>query len=161
MDPGAEGTGGQGPGPDGPGAGESEGPGTGAGDVNRRRTTPNTPAPTPPAEATNPVLSFQEMMAQMMEMLMPMLGSMFGSMNEAMGAMMEGMSAASIPQFPEIEVPEPIDFEEQEKTLQQRLSGQRLVDLQKKYGMGDTLHSPLLLDDPSTTDEGNLSGILV
>lgn len=102
----------------------------------------------------------QEMMNEMMGMITPMMNQMMSGMQ----SMMAGVGASAppaIPNFPEIEMPEPMDFEAMEEEISQRARGQQAVETAQKYGETDTLHASLLLDEPETSDDNLLGGILV
>jgi len=95
--------------------------------------------PVPPAQST----------ADIMAQLMPFF-QMMQQQNAALIRSMARMQRA-VPPPPKVEMPEPIDFTEQQKTLEARAKGKRAVELARKYGRTDTIHAPLLYDDPETT----------
>jgi len=108
----------------------------------------------PPPPPPPPQQSSADMLAEMMPFFQAMM-----QQNQAFMSRMAAMRPAP-PQLPEIEMPEPIDFEQEQETLETRVRGQNAVENARKYGRTDTLHAPLLLDDPDTTQDST-SGLLI
>lgn len=112
-------------------------------------------APIPEPIDTNAI------MQDMMGMITPMMNEMMMGMQGMVSGMMGAMSSQPppLPNFPDIDIPEALDFEALEKELAMQARGQEAVEVARRYGADDTLHAPLLLEEPETTEEGLLAGI--
>lgn len=145
MDPGAEGTGGQGPGPDGAGPGEGEGTGTGAGDDRKKTYTPYKPPANAAGTPSVDPNAGMEFMSQMMQMLM-----------QAMGMMMTPQTP-QMPQVPEVIKQPDVDWTEKQKQLSQKMKATFGLDVARRKGRLDTIHtSPLLDTEEAATTESIL-----